>query len=97
MKPFGKEVLHQQINVALKHGVGKMDQVKLLDVNQFIHHTSDYFDNINHYSKLVYYHIAQEFLRILSESGATPIHVKPGYTAWFQHIKREIYKKLFMK
>lgn len=93
----GKDILHRQINAVMKQGVGRMNQVKLLDVNQFIQHPSDYFDNINHYSKLVYYHMAQEFLKILSEAGITPIHAKPKYTAWFQHIKRELYKKLLMK
>lgn len=93
----GKDILHRQINAVMRQGVGRMNQVRLLDVNRFIQHPSDYFDNINHYSKLVYYRMAQEFLKILSEAGITPIHVKPKYTAWFQHIKRELYKKLLMK
>lgn len=96
--PFaGKEVLHKEINKALMQGVGQLANVQMLDVNPFIQRQSDYFDNINHYSKLVYYHFAQEFIKLLPKSDMAHFSIRSKYTALYQHMKREIYKHFILK
>lgn len=92
----GKELLHRQINRALQQGVGKMKHVQFLDVNQFVQKPSDYFDNINHYSKLVYYHLAQEFLRLIPDKDRRGFSITPKSAALYQHIKREVYKRVLL-
>lgn len=93
----GKELLHRQINQALRQGVGKMEHVQFLDVNQFVQKQSDYFDNINHYSKLVYYHLAQEFLRLIPDRDRREFSIKSKPAALYQHIKREVYKWVLLQ
>ena len=94
----GKEITHRAINNAIRQHFKKNDDIYLLDINKYIYKQSDYFDNINHYSKLVYYHMAQEFIQYLSDQDGIEISVKPKSVAVWENIKRNvIYKYLFIK
>lgn len=89
---MGKECIHKNINQALRQAFSQMDAVYLLDVNKYIHKQNDYFDNINHYSKLVYYHMAQELIELINQVNTTALKATPKFKALKDNLKRLIYK-----
>ena len=94
---FGKETLHRAINLKIKEKFANRKDVSLLDVNKFIVSQSDYFDNINHYSKMVYYQMAQEFNIILDARVHKRIPIKSELYAKYQNFRRSVYKRLFLR
>ncbi len=90
----GKEILHKRINDLINERFANNQSVRLLDVNQFIKRQSDYFDNINHYSKLVYYKMAKQLISYMTKDGEIVLSTKPKLIAIFENFKRMIYKKL---
>lgn len=91
-----KHIIHKEINDQLRNTFANNESVYLLDVNNYIHCQEDYFDNINHYSKLVYYQMAQEFAGIFERQFNTKISTTPKSISTYQNIKQKIYKKLFV-
>lgn len=93
----GKEMVHKQINDALKEQFSEVDFVYLLDVNKYISDQTAYFDNINHYSKLVYYHLAQDVLKYMYDIGVKNLKTSSFFKALYDNIKRTIYKIIVLK
>lgn len=92
----GKEQIHQQINKRLHEEFTSYQDVLFLDVNQHIKTQADYFDNINHYSKLVYYHLAQDLIQLIQKEAHINLISKSKLSAEWQNVKRNAYK-LFCK
>lgn len=88
----GKEVLHKAINSELRSMFAQEDKVYLLDVNKYVTKQADYFDNINHYSKLVYYKIANEFVNYVNHNIGIIIPTKSFMYAIYSNFKRMLYK-----
>ncbi|MBQ0090420.1 MAG: HAD-IIIC family phosphatase, partial [Prevotellaceae bacterium] len=65
----GKEIIHKEINKALKDTFAKNRLVSFLDINKYVKRQSDYFDHINHFSKMVYFNLAQDFVSYLQQNG----------------------------
>ncbi len=93
----GKEQNHRDINNALRNAFRNKKAVYLLDINKYIKSQSDYFDNINHYSKLVYYNIAKELIKVANSSGQATITHKSYRRALWDHLKRTLYKILVLR
>lgn len=95
---FGdKHIIHTDINLQIKKVMKDYHSVYLLDVNKFITSQADYFDNINHYSKQVYYKMAQEFVSYINQISVTDISTSSKLKMLLQNIKRNIYKKFFIR
>ena len=98
LSTFGnKHIIHKNINDQLRKSFEGSDSVYLLDVNNYIKSQSDYFDNINHYSKYVYYEMAQEFAEYVGKISNVHIATSSRTKMFFQNLKRSLYKKLFIK
>lgn len=95
---FGnKHRIHAEVNKKIKKALQDYDSVYLLDVNKYITSQVDYFDNINHYSKKVYFEMAQEFVNYINQISTTAISTSSRFKMIFQNIKRNIYKKFFVR
>ncbi|MCR5227166.1 MAG: HAD-IIIC family phosphatase [Eubacterium sp.] len=92
-----KHLIHQRINDQIKKTFSNNKSVYLLDVNKYIKSQSDYFDNINHYSKYVYYEMAQEFVQFIEDKREAHMHTSSKFKMLVQNMKRNVYKKLFVK
>ena len=90
----GKEHVHKAINDSLHAAFDSREDIRFLDVNQYIKSQADYFDNINHYSKIVYYKLAQELIAIIREETPADLNTKSKRTALVQNLKRNTYKLL---
>ena len=92
----GKEQTHMEINSALRDVFRGKDYVYLLDVNRYIKSQADYFDNIHHYSKLVYYKMAKEFIEFVNSLGGEIAQKNYLQVIW-GHLKRTVYKTFFLR
>ena len=90
--PSDKYKFHKEINRALIDRLANED-VHYIDVNNHIKSQSDYFDSINHYSKIVYYNLAKDFIEIIGRKVKT----RSIFRVYFDHIKRTVYKHLVLK
>ena len=93
----GKEKIHIEINQKVKYAFKDCSNVYLLDVNKYVKSQDDYFDNINHYSNLVYYHMAKEFSEFLMKMGKDGYKPISKVKAWFYNVKKIILKKFFLR
>lgn len=91
-----KEIMHKEINHELKQ-VFKDTDVFFIDVNKYINGQSDYFDNINHYSKFVYYHLSKEFLQYVSSVSEITISSSSVLKVFIENLKRRIYKEFILR
>lgn len=94
---INKHLIHRKINNQIRKKFANNKSVYLLDVNKYIKSQSDYFDNINHYSKYVYYEMAQEFAKFIEDKSEAHIHTSSKLKMIVQNLKRSVYKKLFVK
>ncbi len=93
----GKEQTHKEINSALRNIFQGKEYVYLLDVNLYIKSQTDYFDNINHYSKLIYYKMAKEFIEFVNSLGEDKVTNRSYFQAIWEHLKRTVYKTFFLQ
>lgn len=65
---LGRHIFHKTLNDKVKSwSLGKPD-VCLIEIDQYIQSQKDYADTINHFQKRVYYHIAQDLLKIIDDN-----------------------------
>lgn len=68
-----RHIVHKQINDAIRIWSGKMENVRLLDVNRYLVDQSSFYDHFNHYIKPVYYALAGEMVQIINECTGSQI------------------------
>lgn len=67
---------HKELNDKLRSLAAANQRIKLLDLNDFVQSQDDFTNNINHFSKRVYYNLAQEAIRITEASCGITIKQK---------------------
>lgn len=68
-----RNILHTQLNNAIRELARTNPQVVLLDLNDLVKHQSDFTDNLNQFSSRVYYEISQKMIAVINESARTKI------------------------
>ncbi len=58
--------VYQSVNPIICEFAEKHDRIKVIDPSAFIHSNSDYRDNINHFSRNVYYEIAGQICDLIN-------------------------------
>lgn len=61
----GRVAVHREKNEVLRAFCAEQENTQLVDVNQFIHGSSDHTDNIRHYNRNVYFQIAQALIEAI--------------------------------
>lgn len=62
----GRHIFHKLLNEKIRQWAQDKNNVYLIEITRYIKSQKDYTDTINHFQKKVYFHIAQELSRILS-------------------------------
>lgn len=65
-----RKKLHEHFNHLLSSFANRHNNVKIVDVNQFIRSKADHTDSIRHYQRKIYYRIAENILIILKKRKA---------------------------
>ena len=92
-----RHLYNRQMNQAVRAWAEGKDRVVLLDVNPFITSQDAFTNNINHFSKTVYYKLSQELVRIINENGMSNIKMKSllryAFDKGVNKIKRKLKKR----
>lgn len=91
----GKEAIHRSLNLALRKAFTAHSSVYLLDVNNYIKSQDDYFDSINHFSKVVYYKMAADFSQYAKQLGYN-IATKSYLRAYGRNKLRAFYRRYIL-
>ena len=62
-----RHIIHKAMNDRLKEYAAETDGVCLLDVNRYLTGQESFYDHFNHYTKPVYYSLAEEMVSIINE------------------------------
>jgi len=90
-----RHIRHAEVNRAIREWAKEKSDVHLIDVNDYIQSQSDFYNNINHYMKHVYYKMAKRLLEIIkSECNMTYEGNKKEY---FLQKCKQIVKKLLKR
>ena len=71
-----RHLFNKKMNQLIKQWSEGKKNVILLDVNEFITSQDAFVNNINHFTKQVYYQLSREFIRIVQENGESCIESK---------------------
>lgn len=77
---FNRHNFHKVLNDKIRIWSANKTDVCLIEIGKYIHSQKDYLDTINHFQKRIYYHIAQDLLKIIN----------------YNHSRFEIKRKTFM-
>lgn len=89
-----RHIFHEELNNKIKAWAADKSDVILIEINQYITSQKDYVDTINHFQKRVYYHIAQDLLKILS-NNSSPLKIRSKGFLYLTSAKNTI--KQFLK
>lgn len=91
---LNRHICHQVFNDKIKKWSQNKKDVYLIEIDQHINSQRDYTNSINHFQKRIYYHIAQDLLKILN-NDQTQMKLKNKAFLYFVSAKSTV--KLFLK
>ncbi len=68
-----RHLFHKKVNDLVKSLALSNPQIRYIEYTKLINSQNDFYDNINHYMKPVYYRIAEQMMRIVREVSGTEI------------------------
>lgn len=68
-----RHLVHKRVNDAIRSWADGQENIRLIDVNQYLVDQSSFYDHFNHYVKPVYYALASEMVRIVNEVTGSQI------------------------
>lgn len=68
-----RHIVHRRINQAIRNFADETENVRLIDVNQYLVDQSSFYDHFNHYIKPVYYQLAKEIVELINECTGSDI------------------------
>lgn len=64
-----RELYHKELHSYINEWVKDKDRVKILDVNQYLSGQQDFTNNINHFTKRIYYELSKELIEIVNNKN----------------------------
>ena len=86
---------HKELNGKIRNMVENTKGIRLIEFGNYVKKQSDFYNNINHFIKPIYYHIASEMIQIIKEY--TSINLKNdnllrSYLSFIRQVVRKILK-----
>lgn len=66
-----RHLYHQELNQMVRTWAAGKENVEVIDVNMFIHGQADFTNNINHFTRPIYYQISQEIVSLCNAKGSS--------------------------
>lgn len=63
----GREVYNKELNMLVRRWAEDNTRVRIIDTNDYLHNQKSFTNNINHFSKEVYYKISSKLIEIINE------------------------------
>lgn len=77
-----RHIVHKAINDCFRLLARQNDRILLIDVNDFLHEQKDFMNNINHYSRFVYYQMAKKANEYIYQQTGNRIIQKSKLYVW---------------
>lgn len=71
-----RHIVHKNINDAIRNYADEEQGIRLMDINKYLVDQSSFYDHFNHYTKPIYYKMAQEMVGIVNEVLGSSIKEK---------------------
>lgn len=93
-----RHLFNKELNKAVYKWAADYNNVKIIDFNYYITGQKDYFNNINHFVKRIYYEVSKDVADILSDYSEQSINTRSKkyfcFTAAKQRFWMPIYERL---
>lgn len=66
----GRHLYHKMLNDQVREWARSKNRVILLDINDYVKGQNDFTNNINHYTKQIYYKLSQRLIEIINQGSA---------------------------
>lgn len=86
-----RHLVHRELNETVDRFVENADNTYLLDMRKLVHSRTDLTDNIRHYTRQIYFAMAQELINIMNSFAYEPVKLK-HYR--FRTLLRKIYRRI---
>ena len=83
-----RELYHIELNESIKTALKDYQNVKFIELTNYAKDTSDYTNNVNHFTKKVYYSIAKDIIDIFKEKGSNTIKKSSLFEPLYRLIKK---------
>ncbi len=88
---INRHLLHKKINDKVREWAQNKENVKLIYLGDYIKNSSDYVDSINHFSKKIYYNLAEDIINIINtENKNTKLKKKNKIVLLYSTIKQKL-------
>lgn len=64
---MGRHLYHKLLNDQVRNWAQGQERVILLDINDYVQSQDDFTNNINHYTKKIYYKLSQKLIEIINQ------------------------------
>jgi hypothetical protein len=64
-----RHLFHRELNSCVREWAKNRENVILLDINDYIQGQDDFTNNINHYTKQIYYKLSQKLIEIINQGS----------------------------
>lgn len=91
----GRQEFHKELNGKIRELAESTKGIKLIEFGNYVKKQSDFYNNINHFIKPIYYHIASEIIQIIKEY--TSINLKNdnllrSYLSFVRQVIRKVFR-----
>lgn len=69
----GRHLYHKLLNDQVRNWARDNERVILLDINDYVLSQDDFTNNINHYTKQIYYKLSQKLIEIINENNSSKL------------------------
>lgn len=83
---------HRAVNQKLRVYAAQESNVGIIDFGEFVKKQTDYFNNINHFIKPVYYQVSGEMIKIINQHTATSVRTKNLGKAYLSYLRQIVFK-----
>jgi FkbH-like protein len=91
-----RHLFHKELNDKIKELSKTNSRLKYIEFTKYVKSQNDYFNNINHFMKPVYYEVSKEMINIISELLNVQIE-KKGKISFIKQYVKQILKRTFKK
>lgn len=85
-----RHIYHKTLNQEVRNLINCYDNIKIIEFSNYVKQQSDYFNNINHFIKPIYYQVAKEISLLVSDQ----IHITVGNKSRAYLFKSSVIQKL---
>ncbi len=65
-----RHLVHRRVNEKINAWAEEKENVTVINLGKYVSSEKDYMDSINHFTKEVYYRLAEDIVKIINEGGA---------------------------